>query len=83
MLKLSNKCRQKTENVDIQTKLKLLRFGLFLIGCQNNLWVKRGGQMRKKYYDDAKENVAFERCGCCDIADLKIWIGIKKEMDFT
>lgn len=69
--------------MDIQTKLKLLWFGLFLIGCQNNLWVKRGGQMRKKYYDDAKENVEFERCGCCDIADLKIWIGIKKEMDFT
>ena len=22
----------------------------------------RGGQMRKKYYDDAKENAAFERC---------------------
>ena len=22
----------------------------------------KGGQMRKKYYDDAKENAAFERC---------------------
>ena len=44
---------------------------------------KRGGQMRKKYYDDEKENAAFERCGCCDIADLKIWTGIKKKMDFT
>ena len=24
--------------------------------------VERGRQMRKKYYDDAKENAAFERC---------------------
>jgi len=24
--------------------------------------LERGGQMRKKYYDDAKENAAFERC---------------------
>ena len=28
----------------------------------SNLSTERGGQMRKKYYDDAKENVAFERC---------------------
>ena len=33
-----------------------------LIGCQSNLSTERGGQMRKKYYDDAKENAAFERC---------------------
>ena len=32
------------------------------IGCQSNLCTERGGQMRKKYYDDAKENAAFERC---------------------
>ena len=33
-----------------------------IIGCQSNLSTERGGQMRKRYYDDAKENVAFERC---------------------
>ena len=26
-----------------------------------NCGIERGGQMRKKYYDDAKENAAFER----------------------
>lgn len=29
---------------------------------ESNLSIERGGQMRKKYYDDAKENAAFERC---------------------
>ena len=27
-----------------------------------NLSTERSGQMRKKYYDDAKENAEFERC---------------------
>ena len=39
--------------------------------------------MRKKYYDDEKENAAFERCVCCDSTDLKIWTVNKKKMDFT
>ena len=29
---------------------------------RSNLSTERGGQMRKKYYDDVKENAAFERC---------------------
>jgi hypothetical protein len=33
---------------------------------------KGGGQMRNKYYDDAKENAAIERCGCCDVVDFQI-----------
>ena len=33
-----------------------------IIGCQSNLSIERSGQMRKKCYDDAKENAAFERC---------------------
>ena len=32
------------------------------IGCQNKLYSERGAAMRKKYYEDAKENAAFERC---------------------
>ena len=32
------------------------------IGCQNKLYSERGAAMRKKYYGDAKENAAFERC---------------------
>lgn len=32
------------------------------IGCQNKLCSERGAAMRKKYYEDAKENAAFERC---------------------
>ena len=31
-------------------------------GCQNKLCSERGAAMRKKYYEDAKENAAFERC---------------------
>lgn len=31
-------------------------------GCQNKLCSERGATMRKKYYEDAKENAAFERC---------------------
>ena len=33
-----------------------------VIGCQNNLCTEMEEKMRKKYYDDAKENAAFERC---------------------
>ena len=36
--------------------------------------------MRKKYYEDAKENAAFERCA--DVITsliLKIWTGFKIE----
>ena len=29
---------------------------------QSNLSTERADKLRKKYYDDAKENVAFERC---------------------
>ena len=53
------------------------------IGCQSNLSTERGGQMRKKYYDDAKENAAFEIC--VDVVTaliLKYGPAIKK-MDFT
>lgn len=32
------------------------------IGFQNKLCSERGAAMRKKYYEDAKENAAFERC---------------------
>lgn len=32
------------------------------IGCQNKLYSEKGAAMRKKYYEDAKENAAFERC---------------------
>ena len=32
------------------------------IGYQNILCSERGAAMRKKYYEDAKENAAFERC---------------------
>ena len=32
------------------------------IGFQNKLCSQRGAAMRKKYYEDAKENAAFERC---------------------
>ena len=31
-------------------------------GGQNKLCSERGATMRKKYYEDAKENAAFERC---------------------
>ena len=39
-----------------------------LLKADNDNWLqkqfkhRKGGQIRKKYYDDAKENVAFERC---------------------
>lgn len=31
-------------------------------GYPNKLCSERGAAMRKKYYEDAKENAAFERC---------------------
>ena len=39
-----------------------------LLKADNDNWLpkqfkhRKGGQIRKKYYDHAKENVAFERC---------------------
>ena len=39
-----------------------------LLKADNSNWMpqqlvhRKGGQIRKKYYDHAKENVAFERC---------------------
>lgn len=49
---------------------------------QNKLCSERGAAMRKKYYEDAKENAAFERCA--DVITsliLKYGVSFKTKME--
>ena len=36
-----------------------------------------------RLHDFKNHPFKVEMCGCCDSADFKIWIGIKKKMDFA